>query len=383
MRRALVSALPIAALLFAAASPTGAEPAADYVCSIDTCKSLSLDTAPAAFDATARLDWSSSQIWNYIEEILQVAGLAPNFELIETDKVGNAAAMVRENKRILAYNPTWVASIGKSERWKMYGLLSHELGHHLQGHTLLPGGSQPPIELEADRYAGFVLARLGANSTEAISLWQTLSERGSDTHPARADRVAKVREGWTAGGGRESAARPKAPEEAEDYLFADSDRRRLSERDIADMPPAMLRVARNEIFARHGFVFKSPDLTEYFSKKRWYQPISRDVKLSAVETANVNFLKQREDSAGGEAIASGFLLPQSATQRLSVAELRGLSGKDLAIARNEIYARRGYIFNDKRLDAYFRSKPWYQPRSRNVKLSAREQENVDLIRSRE
>ena len=47
-------------------------------------------------------------------------------------------------------------------------------GHHLGGHTLVPGGSQPPIELEADRFSGFVLHKMGADLDQTTQAIRTL-----------------------------------------------------------------------------------------------------------------------------------------------------------------------------------------------------------------
>lgn len=33
-----------------------------------------------------------------------------------------------------------------------------------------------------------------------------------------------------------------------------------------------LKIIRNEIFARHGYIFKSQDLADYFGKQNWYKP---------------------------------------------------------------------------------------------------------------
>ena len=56
-----------------------------------------------------------------------------------------------------------------------------------------------------------------------------------------------------------------------------------------------LRLMRNEIMARHGYSFKSPDLQSYFDKTSWYQPVSQDIKLSPVEKINVELIKLAED----------------------------------------------------------------------------------------
>jgi hypothetical protein len=75
-----------------------------------------------------------------------------------------------------------------------------------------------------------------------------------------------------------------------------SDDRLLVESDLVGMTSAELRVARNEIFARHGYAFNSTDLQAHFSQYPWYNPFTKNVSLSSVEQANVGFIKRYEDS---------------------------------------------------------------------------------------
>ncbi|NMA65245.1 MAG: YARHG domain-containing protein [Clostridiaceae bacterium] len=58
-----------------------------------------------------------------------------------------------------------------------------------------------------------------------------------------------------------------------------------------------LRLLRNEIYARHGYVFQSKELNDYFSKKSWYKPDPsiREIKLSEIEQANIDLIKSYED----------------------------------------------------------------------------------------
>jgi hypothetical protein len=51
------------------------------------------------------------------------------------------------------------------------------------------------------------------------------------------------------------------------------------------------------------------------------------------------------------------------------------------VARNEIFARKGWFFKDDELRTYFSQFAWYQPRGRGVPLGAVEKANVDLIQS--
>ncbi|WHY66641.1 YARHG domain-containing protein [Neobacillus sp. SuZ13] len=82
-----------------------------------------------------------------------------------------------------------------------------------------------------------------------------------------------------------------------DYFLPASDKSVMSEEDVANLTKGQLRLARNEIYARHGYVFKSEDLQTYFSSKSWYQPDqSFDGSLNEIEKENVNFIKAREDS---------------------------------------------------------------------------------------
>jgi len=85
---------------------------------------------------------------------------------------------------------------------------------------------------------------------------------------------------------------------AQDYILPDSQDRRLTADDLANLSLAQLRIARNEIYARHGHRFKSADLADYFSKKSWYQPSADESPLSPIEQANIELIGQYEKSRG-------------------------------------------------------------------------------------
>mgnify|MGYP004535032351 CR=1 FL=1 len=55
-----------------------------------------------------------------------------------------------------------------------------------------------------------------------------------------------------------------------------------------------------------------------------------------------------------------YILPDSADRKLKKSDLKGLSKKELQIARNEIYARHGRMFQDTQLQEYFDGQSWYQ-----------------------
>lgn len=78
------------------------------------------------------------------------------------------------------------------------------------------------------------------------------------------------------------------PHASTQYLNA-NELRYLSKQDLLLM--------RNEIFARHGYIFKRDDLYNHFITKSWYNPRFKDVSrlLSPIEKANINMIKGFED----------------------------------------------------------------------------------------
>lgn len=133
-----------------------------------------------------------------IEQILGVVGLCQNFEIMASD-VKNACAKIMNKKRYILFNPDFIESINQAVKtdWASISILAHEIGHHLNGHTITSGGSKPPLELEADEFSGFVLRKLGASLMEAQAAVNLISsENGSKSHPPRHQRLKAVEKGW-------------------------------------------------------------------------------------------------------------------------------------------------------------------------------------------
>ena len=83
-----------------------------------------------------------------------------------------------------------------------------------------------------------------------------------------------------------------------------------------------------------------------------------------------------------------YILPYSSERLLIEDDIRNLSMEQLTLARNEIYARHGRIFQDETIRAYFESQSWYhgtiapEDFSANL-LSEIEQKNIEFIRTYE
>jgi len=134
-----------------------------------------------------------------LSEIMNVVGLKANFELKEA-RVANFEAVVSHRKRYILYNPVFIDWINKTtnNKWANLALLAHEVGHHLNGHTIKKSGSRPALELEADEFAGFVLRKLGASLEQAQEVMIYIAgNEASKTHPARNSRMQAIQNGWS------------------------------------------------------------------------------------------------------------------------------------------------------------------------------------------
>lgn len=83
-----------------------------------------------------------------------------------------------------------------------------------------------------------------------------------------------------------------AMEDSNGYILPDSNSRKLKKSDLAGMTAQQLSYAKNEIYARHGRVFKSSELQDYFNEKDWYEENDdfKDEDLSKKEAENTEFI---------------------------------------------------------------------------------------------
>jgi hypothetical protein len=129
--------------------------------------------------------------------IVKTSGKPANFA-ITAARVPNAVAVIHNDKRYVLYNPYFINRISAyaGTPWAAVSILAHEIGHHLMAGS---GTSSTKLasELEADEFSGFVLQKLGASLEEAQAAMSLIgSEKASRTHPAKADRLSSIAEGW-------------------------------------------------------------------------------------------------------------------------------------------------------------------------------------------
>lgn len=134
-----------------------------------------------------------------------------------------------------------------------------------------------------------------------------------------------------------------------------------------------LRLLRNEIYARHGRVFRTEWLQQYFYSQPWYDPKEgfKDEDISGIDKTNIETIVKYE----------GKLHDQISKAPITRAWLEGLFLEDVKKMREEIYARHGKVFKDPWTQKYFASLDWYKPDPNysDASLSAVEKRNLVVI----
>lgn len=164
---------------------------------------------------------------------------------------------------------------------------------------------------------------------------------------------------------RKVAISPGDMELFEDKLITDAMLRGLSLHE--------LRLLRNEIYARHGRIFKTMWIQQYFGGQPWYDPKEdfKDEEISGKDKTNIETIVKYENK----------LHDSISNKPIGRALLQGLFLEDVRKMREEIYARHGKVFKDPWTQKYFASFDWYKanPNFTDAQLSAVEKGNLVVI----
>ena len=154
---------------------------------------------------------SDSKADNALDRILSVIGASKRFVLQPCDNINNAVATSYKGIRYILYDRDFMDSLDSGDNWSNLFILAHEVGHHINGHSLdlvlyaaevvepESLANQRKQELEADEFAGFVLAKLGgpiSAANQTISSISTNSDDSYSTHPSRDKRLKAVSKGY-------------------------------------------------------------------------------------------------------------------------------------------------------------------------------------------
>jgi len=147
----------------------------------------------------------------------------------------------------------------------------------------------------------------------------------------------------------------------------------ISEQMLHGLSLHELRLLRNEVYARHGRMFRAEWLQQYFYAQPWYTPDEnfKDESLSGSNKVNVETIVEYENRIHQEL----------STKLVTRALLEGLFIEDASQMRQEIYARHGKVFKEPWLQQYFSSFDWYKadPNFTDAALSEVEKKNIATI----
>lgn len=233
-----------------------------------------------------------------IGKIMEFTGLPQNFQLEEVSW-GNAAAFIEYStrgsiNRKICYKPDFFLKLNDStgNYWASISILAHEIGHHLAGHTEVTEADYT-FELEADKFSGFILNRMGATNEDAKTAVETVLKNKITKVKGlgREERLDAIINGWA------QSEKSRHVTLTVPGLYPQASVGNLNESELENMKVWDLRIMKNEIYARHGYKFHSlPELHNYFNMTAWYHlipPVNEDpdiiyrTRLTNVEKRNI------------------------------------------------------------------------------------------------
>lgn len=123
-----------------------------------------------------------------------------NFVVKAADVANAMATTSSTGRRLILYNSFFMRELVQNTgtTWSATGILAHEVGHHLGGH--LQDNRALSAEIEADRFAGFILQKMGAFRSQVRSFGSEMGDNlgglSSSSHPRDARRTQAVLEGF-------------------------------------------------------------------------------------------------------------------------------------------------------------------------------------------
>ena len=217
-----------------------------------------------------------------LDRILSVIGASKRFVLQPCDNINNAVATSYKGIRYILYDRDFMSSLNSGDNWENLFILAHEVGHHINGHSLdlvlyvtevvEPESlfNQRKQELEADEFAGFILGKLGATleqTSSSINLMASNSDDTYSTHPSKSKRLAAINKGHKKGLGIETAIYETSTKlgTAEEYFYSAYDK--VNQRDysgaIADFTKA-IELNPNDVAAYNNRGVSKANLKDYY-----------------------------------------------------------------------------------------------------------------------
>lgn len=176
-----------------------------------------------------------------LDRILSVIGASKRFVLQPCSNINNAIAASYKGIRYIFYDRDFMSSVNSGNNWKNLFILAHEVGHHINGHSLdlvlyavevvepKTLANKRKQELEADEFAGFILGKLGATLGQTSAAMNLIASNKDDTystHPSKSKRLAAINKGYNKALGNKTVVyqTPTNLQTAEEYFYSAYDK---------------------------------------------------------------------------------------------------------------------------------------------------------------
>jgi formylglycine-generating enzyme required for sulfatase activity len=166
-----------------------------------------------------------------VDQIMGRLSLPRYFVLARCPNIENAVAITTTSgDQYIVYDEQFINRIkGNTTDWSALSILAHEIGHHLSDHTLRRAENLTEtrkFELEADRFSGARMYKLGASLHQAQQAVRQVASDGDDkysSHPKLSRRLAAIAEGYNEakaqGGGGSDEPDPPVVEDLPNMVY--------------------------------------------------------------------------------------------------------------------------------------------------------------------
>lgn len=165
-----------------------------------------------------------------LDLILSTIGAEKRFVLKPCSNINNAVALQMSGIRYIFYDPAFINNISSGEFWIKFFVLAHEVGHHINGHVVdVDSFGTKKIslyenrlqELESDKFAGFILQKLGASLNETLAAVSQFSNSDDtySTHPNRDKRALATTQGFNKAKSNGSIYTKSNTDRAEEFYY--------------------------------------------------------------------------------------------------------------------------------------------------------------------
>jgi len=133
---------------------------------------------------------STNDVINLVDQMVDLGKASRSFRILAAPVV-SVVALEEDDQTYLLYDPSFLddGNTPVEKNWTRLGVLAHQIGHLAKFHTMDRKSLADEV-LKAERFAAFVLYRMGATLAQAQGAIQTYAPvEPTKTHPGREERL--------------------------------------------------------------------------------------------------------------------------------------------------------------------------------------------------